>query len=170
MKIDEKSYDLIVSMTRNCRVNVRNVSRELGSNYVTVKKRISRLLSNGYFFIKPMVSAKLAGITAGLVRIRNPSPWLFRFISHCNRVLAYVNMERETVLLVYGRDKQDIVNLINRIMEKNDEFLELTIEFGKLPLTQLIPIKSVDHGNGFCDQECDCRACLVGNGYTRGRR
>ncbi|MEM4433139.1 MAG: hypothetical protein QXT03_04945 [Desulfurococcaceae archaeon] len=170
MKIDENSYELIVSITRNCRLNIRNISRELGVNYVTIKKKISRLLSNGLFSIKPMIPAKLAGLTAGLVRVKNPPYWLFRFLSSCNRVLAYINMEGETVFLIYGRDKQEVVDLINRIMECNDELLEFTIEFGKLPLTQLIPIKNIEQDNGICNSYCNCGFCIIGNGYIKGKK
>lgn len=164
MKLDERSYELLVSVTKNCRLNIRNISRELGSSYLTVRKRIMKMMSNGYFTVKPMVSARLAGLMAGLVRVKHPPPWIFKFLAHCNRVLAYFNVGDEIVFLIYGRDKQDIVNLINRITEATNEFLELTIEFGKFPMTQLIPIKNIETGNAFCSNSYGCKACITGNG------
>lgn len=169
MKIDERSYNLILSITKNYRLNIRSISRELGSNYITIKRKINKMMSNGYFTVKPMVSAKLAGLTAGLVRIRNPPLWIFRFSTHCNRVLAYFNTGDEVVLLIYGRDKHDIVEFINKIMEETNEFLEFTIEFGKFPITQLIPIKNVEQNDVFCSNHHSCKVCIVGNGLNNSK-
>lgn len=157
---------LLESMIRNCRVNLASVSKETGLKYSSLQIRFKRLKERGLFDVKPMVSTKLAGYIGAVVRFRaEHKERMVDFLSKCNRVIGLMeNDNGEIIALMYGRSKVEINTIVSSISLHGDGISEFSIEYGKLPLTLLIPLKKSE----VCLNECIlketigsiCQSCL----------
>lgn len=151
LTIHDDGITLMRSITRNCRVSYARIARETGQNYVTVKMKIERAISKGLLDIKPLVSAKLFGRVGAILRLktRNPSR-IIEFLSKCNRILGVMVNGEEIIAMAVGKDKVEIIAIINRLSLIGDGLLEYSIEYGELPSILLIPVKNCN----ICESEC----------------
>lgn len=146
---------IVQAIARNTKVNLSGIAKETGVSYHTLRDKITRLKRKGYLDFKPLVASKLAGTIAAVIRLKGISneSKLLDFLSKCNRVLgAMITDKNELVVLIYGKNKVEILNILNKALQLDysSEGLEFTIEYGVLPHNFLIPVKNPDP----CMYEC----------------
>ncbi|OYT39087.1 MAG: AsnC family transcriptional regulator, partial [Desulfurococcales archaeon ex4484_58] len=171
---DDYNYKLLSSIARNCRVNISNIARETGLHYISIKKRLERLSSRGLFDVKPLVSIKLSGTIGALIKLKTKNKSkILELLSQCNRVLGVVELNNEIVAIVYGKNKLDVIEIINKISALGDGLDEFSIEYGRIPPNLMVPIRNID--SCIFLEDSSCRNCLPslslkGNGFSHNKR
>lgn len=145
---DEK---FVKALAGNCRVSIMNVARETKQNYLSVKQKIDRLLSRELVSIRPLVSSKLTGRVGAIIRLKTEHfEKVNEVLSKCNRVVGLLNVGDEVVAIVYARDKMEVMSFVNRLMLVGDGLKEFSVEYGELPQSCMVPIKTLE----LCPLEC----------------
>jgi len=143
--------NIIHSIAKNCKINYMRVSRETGYNYLSLKRKIDKLISNGFIEVKPLVSTAMIGREAALVKFKSKhSSRLVEFLARCNRFLAVLNTNDTVTAIIIGRSKTDILKFLDNLSQFGDGISEYNVEFGSVPLSLKIPIKST----GECRYQC----------------
>ncbi len=143
MNKDDADYKLIASLIDDGRISIAELAKITGLSYTAIRNKLKRLLGNGYIEIKPLVSAKIAGTTAALLRIktRNPARIVDNIVD-CNKIIGIMSIGEELVIMLYSRTKGDLALTIDKILSIDDGVLEYSIEYGRLPSNMKIPLKS----------------------------
>lgn len=158
---------LLVSLTKNCRFNFKRIARDLGVNYVRVKRIVDKLVESGFITIKPLISARSIGSIGAIVRIGRANGEVLSILTKCSRVLGFIETGSGVVALICGVDKQDIVDFISKLADAVGGGIDFSIEFGRFSLTQFIPMKSMDEESCFHNGSL-CSRCVVLQSLSNG--
>lgn len=152
---DEIMLKLLVE---NPRISIRKMSALMGVNYMSIREKLRRLVDKGVIRFHVSVPASVAGSHVGIIRIRGgDGPKLREFAALCNRVLSYVSTNGgDSLILIYGKEKSEVMKVIDTIKSLDDKVLEVEVEFGRLPPNIYIPIKNGGSGCtiGHCRDKC----------------
>ena len=141
--IDDADLKLIRELSRDGRVSISRLADKTGLSYTAIRKRILRLIEKGYLGIKPVVSSKLVGNVAAVIKIKTSNPdKLANRLARCNRVLGLFVNHEGVVAMFYSSDKTELTTIISRILAMDDHVDEYYIEYGKIPDVMMIPIKN----------------------------
>lgn len=154
---------LIRELVKDGRVPYTKLSRTAGLAYTSVRERLERLINRGYLDIKPLISPKIYGEVAAVVRFRcRDSSRIINILSRCNRVLAVVKLYNRIEAVIVGRSKTEITAVIERIIRSNGGADEIIIEYGSIPGTVMIPLKSYKTACTSCSNKetLKCEGCL----------
>jgi DNA-binding Lrp family transcriptional regulator len=136
-------YKLISKLTMDGRVSLLELSRSTGLSYTAVRNRLKRLIENGYLDIKPLVSAKLAGVTAAIVKIKSSRPHkLVEKLMNCNKVIGAMYNGDGVIALLYSSGKKELAFTLDRIISECSSISEYSIEYGRLPPNAKIIIRN----------------------------
>jgi len=142
--LENIDIELTRKLVENPRISIRRLAQALGVNYLTLRDRLRKLVNKGLVDFALMVSPILAGSVAAIVRVRSSSiDKLLTVASRCNRVITGVRIsESNAIIVVYGRDKGDIASVIDMLRENVDGDIEVSIEYGRLPLDFKVQIRN----------------------------
>lgn len=145
-------------MIEDPRMSIRKISAITGANYMSIRARLRRLVNRGIIKFQVSVPASIAGSHVGIIKIKGgDSPKLRDFVSICNRVLSYISINGgDSLLLIYGREKSEIMKVIDVIRNLDDGVLEVEVNFGRVPPNIYISIKNGGNGCviGHCKDKC----------------
>lgn len=153
--MENDGLELTRKLVENPRISIRRLANELGVSYIALRDRLRKLSHKGLISFTLSVSPLLAGSVAAVVRVHGHRvDDMLSKASRCNRVIAGLKMgEGEAVLVIYGRDKGDIVSVIDVLRNDVDGDVEVDIEYGRLPLDFKVQIRNPhpDCNNTYCN-------------------
>ncbi|MCD6488582.1 MAG: AsnC family transcriptional regulator [Desulfurococcales archaeon] len=156
---------LIQELVKDGRKSISDLARLTGLSYTTIRERLNRLMERKLLEIKPLVNSKLVGNTAALVRVktRNPKKLIDR-LCLCNRVLSIIvsNSNNEVLVAIVGKDKLEIIIIVERLIAREEWVEEFQIEYGMLPSDTMIPLRNPYSLCGSCVYRSmyKCSGCL----------
>lgn len=143
MSRSDADSKLLTSLIDNGRISIAELAKITGLSYTAIRNKLKRLLGNGFIEIKPLVSAKIAGTVAALLRIKTRNPArIIDSITGCNKIIGIMSIGEELVIMLYSRTKRDLALTIDKILSIDDDVIEYSIEYGRLPSNLKIPLKS----------------------------
>lgn len=166
---DNKDLVLIKELIKNGRISYSKLAQITGLAYASVREKIERLINKGLLEIKPLVSPKIYGKQAAILRIRTDNlESIASILSRCNKVLSIVKTMDSIVVVIVGRSKVEIAAVIEALIEKcgKDKINEYTIEYGVIPLNFMIPLRNNRTSCNECiftkeeDNAIKCSGCL----------
>lgn len=154
---------LIKELIKNGRASYSYLAQVTGLSYTSIRERLERLIDKGFLEIKPLVSPKIYGDKAAVVRVKASKPGkLLDVLTRCNRVISAVKIDNSVVAIIVGMSKTELTAVTEYLIKKCGEVEEFTIEYGTIPQTQMIPLKNPLIGCEECIQLTRQRpnACL----------
>lgn len=142
---DNKDLVLIKELIKNGRVSYSKLAQITGLAYASVREKIERLINKGLLEIKPLVSPKIYGKQAAILRIKTDDlESIVSVLSGCNKVLSIVKTVDSIVVVIVGRSKVEIAAVVEALIGKcgKDRVREYIVEYGVIPLNFMIPLRN----------------------------
>lgn len=164
---DEKSIAILKELLKNPRISIRSISKKLGLNYLTTRRKIATLTKKYGISLGVLVPAEIAGREVAFVRMKTDgSNNISALTINCARVsiVARVNNGSEIVVVIRGKSKQEILQVAEFLRTLVGEVKEFTVEYGvlthSLPLTLYSVHSRCSGPNG--NSLRDCLSCITG--------
>ncbi|ACL11232.1 putative transcriptional regulator, AsnC family [Desulfurococcus amylolyticus 1221n] len=132
--LENKELELTKKLAANPRISIKRLADDLDMNYTALRDRIRKLSYKGLISFILSVSPLITGNTAALVRLKGHKvEKLLSSASKCNRVITGLKVsDDEAILVIYGKDKGDIVSVIDVLRDEAGGDLEIHVEYGRL--------------------------------------
>ncbi len=160
---NDRDLILIKELVKNGRASYSYLAQVTGLAYTSVRERIERLINKKLLEIKPLVSPKIYGDKAAILRITTKNPEdVATILSRCNRVVSVVKTNNDIVAIVVGKTKIELIYIIEHLLRKCNHVEEFSIEYGSIPPTFMIPLKNplVVCDNCIQKNSAKCSGCL----------
>lgn len=164
---DEKNIAILRELLKNPRISIRSISKKLGLNYLTARRKIATLTKKYGISLGVLVPAEIAGREVAFVRMKiDSSNSISALMINCARVsiIAKVNNGNEIIVVIRGKSKQEILRVAEFLRTLVGGVKEFTIEYGTL--THNLPI-ALCNVHGYCsgpngNSMRDCLSCITG--------
>lgn len=159
---DEKISQLISVLASNPRLSIKEISEKTGLSYYYVWRKINTLVSKKLITFSLMLSTNLVGKEIGIVRFKgNDVDQVIDPVSRCSKIiLGFRVNSNEVLLIIHGRDKREIMSLVELLKSRINDVTEVLIEYGVLPEKSMIPIKNELRN---CEPPRSCERCWLGS-------
>lgn len=161
MHSDEKLAQLLETLASNPRMSIRELAAKTGLSYTYVWRKLNTLYSKELLSLSVMISSEVAGKEVAVAKVKSEN--LEQFMDNllnCSRILVTFRANsNEVFLVIYGKDKHEIMSIIETLRSKVGHISEVSMEYGILPEKYMIPLK-----NNYlkCKPPSSCEKCWLG--------
>lgn len=155
----EKITRLLEILIDDPRISIKKISEKTGLSYASIRQRLKSMHSKNILSFGVLLSSDIVGRDVAVVRVKTTSlDRLLNLALYCNKVLvsARINSE-EALMIIHGKNKQEIASLVDRIRSSVDDLKEISVEYGKLPARFMVGIKN---RNLNCSPPLSCDTCV----------
>ncbi len=159
----EEDIKFIEALVNDGRKSFRELAKVTGLSYTAVRERILRLKRKGLLDIKPLVSPRLIGNIAAIIKIKTSEPnRIASKLVNCNRVLSIVVNDRAVTVTMIAPSKIHILLTLDRILVGKEDIENFEIYYGKVPNNFLIPLRNPSPKCSPCPyrDKFRCEGCL----------
>lgn len=173
-KLDERDYEILHLMQKDCRASFSKIAEILGVSHVTVGRRLERLIKTGYvkptLVINPVKFNFWLSITLMEVESRDSIDEIVNQFKACPRILSIMSTtgSYNVVLLTIAENRQALESIAGHCSPRTQAHVRRSETLLCMPLTEnflVVPFPEPSE-----DEECTCGLnCLDCPAYASER-